>query len=283
MRLVTGMLAAAAALSVGTAQAATLEVKDAVMRLTVIPEDRSDIKVEVVATNPRLPLKVEQRGDRTTVSGGLGRQIRQCLGSAHQARVTVKDVGEVAWRDMPQIIVRTPRAVSIDAGGAIYGAVGRSASLDLGNAGCGDWVVANVEGPMHISQAGQGDTRTGQAGQARLRVAGTGDITTAAVHGALKVEIAGAGDVSVASVAGPVDVRIAGSGDVQLGSGHAPAMTVSLAGSGDVDFQGIVNVLKVRIAGSGDIRVKEVRGTVSKAIMGSGTVVIGEGSAPRRP
>ena len=47
---------------------------------------------------------------------------------------------------MPQVVIRTPRDVNVDAGGAVFGSVGRSASLDLGNAGCGDWTIANVDG-----------------------------------------------------------------------------------------------------------------------------------------
>ena len=76
---------------------------------------------------------------------------------------------------MPQIVIRTPRDVDVDAGGAIWGTVGRSASLSLGNAGCGDWTVGNVEGRMRLSQAGSGDTRAGSAGEAKVRVAGSGD------------------------------------------------------------------------------------------------------------
>ena len=35
----------------GAAQAASVEVKDAVARVTVVPEARSDIKVEVISPN----------------------------------------------------------------------------------------------------------------------------------------------------------------------------------------------------------------------------------------
>ena len=71
MRLQAVLLAAAAALSAGAANAASVEVRDAVARVTVIPEDRRDIKIEVLNPNPRLPLKVSTEGDRTVVDGGL--------------------------------------------------------------------------------------------------------------------------------------------------------------------------------------------------------------------
>ena len=54
MRLPIALLAAAAALAGGTAHAASVEVKDAVARVTVIPENRNDVKVEIVSQNPRL-------------------------------------------------------------------------------------------------------------------------------------------------------------------------------------------------------------------------------------
>jgi hypothetical protein len=273
------ILAAAAAtslaLAAGAAQAASVEVKDAVARVTVIPENRPDIKVEFVSTNPRLPLEVRSLGGRTIVDGRLGRRIRDCHGRGDAVSVYVRDVGEVAYKDIPQIVIRTPRDVDVDAGGAVWGAVGRSASLKLGNAGCGDWTVANVEGPMKISQAGSGNTKAGSAGDAKLRVAGSGDTSVGDVKGPLTVDIAGSGDVAVASVNGPLDVRIAGSGDVKITGGRATTMSVSVAGSGNVDFRGVAETLKARVAGSGDIRAKQVTGEVHKMIMGSGGVTIG--------
>ncbi|MBL8552710.1 MAG: hypothetical protein JNL41_00425, partial [Phenylobacterium sp.] len=61
-----GALAAA-----GPAQAASVEIKDAVARVTVVPEDRADIKVDIVRPHPRLPLTVRTLGDRTIVDGDL--------------------------------------------------------------------------------------------------------------------------------------------------------------------------------------------------------------------
>lgn len=276
MRLPIVLFAATAtALAAGAAQAASVDIKDAVARVTVIPENRSDIKVEIVRANPQLPIQVRTLGGRTIVDGDLDRRIRNCRGSDERVSVEVRGVGEVGWDQMPQVVIHTPRDVDVDAGGAVFGSVGRSASLDLGNAGCGDWTVANVEGRMHISQAGSGDARTGSAGSAKIRIAGSGDVATAEINGGLEVDIAGSGDVAVASVAGPLDVNIAGSGDVKVGGGHATKMVVSVAGSGDVAFDGVADDLKARIMGSGDVRAREVRGEISRMVMGSGGVIVG--------
>ncbi len=271
------LLAATAALvlAAGAACAASVEVKDAVARVTVIPEARSDVKVEVIQANGKLPLEVRTFGGQTIVDGHLGHRIRDCHGNGENVSVRVRDVGDVAWKDMPQVVIHTPRDVDVDAGGAVWGSVGRSASVKLGNAGCGDWTVGNTDGAMRISQAGSGDTRTGSAGETSIRVAGSGNTTTGDIKGDLKVTIAGSGDVAVASLAGPMDVHVSGSGDVKIAAGRATSMTVGIAGSGNVDFRGSADTLKAHIAGSGDVRAKQVTGSVSKMVVGSGGVTIG--------
>jgi hypothetical protein len=276
MRLSLILIAAAGVSTLaGAAQAASVEVKDAVARVTVVPENRPDVRVEFLTSNPRLPLEVRSFGGKTIVDGGLGRRIHNCHGSRDNVVIEVRGIGDIAYRDMPQVVIHTPRDVKVESGGAVFGSVGRSASLDMANAGCGDWTVANVEGLMRVSQAGSGDARTGGAGQAKIRTAGSGDVSTADIRGPLEVEIAGSGDVTVASVAGPVDVRVAGAGDVKIGGGHANTMTVAIAGSGDVDFGGVADALKARIMGSGDIHARQVRGPISKMVMGSGSVSTG--------
>lgn len=275
MRLLSVLAAASLVMAPGAANAASLEIKDAVIRVVVIPEERQDILVEVLSENPRLPLRVRARGERVTIDGGLQRKIRSCSGVANQASVQIAGQGAVAYAQMPQLVIRTPRDVRIEAGGAVFGSVGRSASLQLSNAGCGDWTLANVQGRLKIDQAGSGDTRAGSAGEATLRVAGTGDISTRSIGGGFKVDIAGSGDVTATSVNGPLDVRTAGSGDVFVASGRGGTMAVSIAGSGSVTYGGVVQSLKARVAGSGDVRVKAVSGSVSKAVVGSGGVTIG--------
>jgi hypothetical protein len=285
MRLQSVLLAAAAALGLGAftapaAQAASVEIKDAVARVTVIPEDRSDVRVEIVRPNARLPLSVRTFGDKTIVDGDLDRgightQIHNCRSSGETSWAEVRGVGKVGWAEMPQVVIHTPRDVKINAGGAVFGSVGRSASLDLDNAGCGDWTIANVEGTAKVSQAGSGDTRMGAASGLKIRVAGSGDVSTADIRGPVDINIAGSGDAAIRSVSGSLEVSIAGSGDVMIGGGRATDMKVSVAGSGDVDFKGVADNLRARIAGSGDVHAGEVKGEIHKMIMGSGSVRVG--------
>ena len=279
MRLLAAAAISSLALSgvalADVANAASVEVKDAVARVTVIPEARSDIKVEMLTTNPGLPIEVRTQGDRVIVDGHLGHRIRSCHSDNGKPKVHVAELGEIAWADMPQIVIRTPKDVHVGAGGAVYGSVGKSDALDLSNAGCGDWVVANVAGKMKLNVAGSGDTSTGTAGEAHLRIAGSGDVRSQAIAGGLEVDVAGSGDVTATSASGTIDVKVAGSGDVKIGGGHASSLSVAIAGSGNVSLDGVADTLKARIAGSGDVRVKQVTGTVSKMVLGSGSVTIG--------
>lgn len=253
-----------------------VEIKDAVARVTVIPEDRSDIGIEIVTYNRRLPLKVRSVRGRTVIDGGLnGGKIRGCGAEGPDLVVRVAAIGDVPLRELPHIVVRAPRDVDISAGGAVFGAIGRARNVTLGSAGCGDWTVANVEQRLRISLAGSGDARTGAAGEAQVRVTGAGDISTAAVRGRLDVDLAGSGNVRVRTMTGVLDVHVAGSGDVDVADGQASAMTVSMAGSGNVVFGGVADTLSARIAGSGDVKARQVRGQVRKNILGSGSVQIG--------
>lgn len=276
MRWMISLLAACGALCGGTAQAASVEIKDAVAQVTVVPENRADVKVEVVQTNPRLPLRLRTMFGRTIVDGDLRmNRIRNCRGSGDATVVRVAGVGDISAREMPRLVIHTPRNVDLTAGGAVYGSIGRAANVTLANAGCGDWSVANVDDLLKVNVAGSGNLRAGTAGQGQLRVAGSGDLRATDMRGRLDVDVAGSGNVTVASVSGPLRVHVAGSGDVKVAGGHAPAMTVSVAGSGNVNFRGVADSLEARIAGSGDVRAREVRGRVSKSVIGSGGVFVG--------
>lgn len=276
MRILSGLMAAATVFAAGSAQAASILIRDAVARVTVIPEARSDIKVEVTRPNGSFPLSLRTVGDRTILDGNLDRRIRSCNGSGDSSSVTLRGGQTVGWQDMPQVVIRTPRDANVSAEGAVFGTVGRAASLQLDNAGCGDWILANVEGAARISQAGSGDTRMGSSGNLRVRVAGSGDIAAAAVKSGLDINIAGSGSARVTSASGPLEISVAGSGDVVIGGGAASEIKASIAGSGDIEFLGAASSLRARIAGSGDIRVGAVTGEVSKSVIGSGAVRVGK-------
>ncbi len=277
MRHLWGLSALAAAALAGPALAdPSIEIRYAAARVTVIPEARSDVKVQVVSTNASLPLTVTTEGDKVVVDGGLHRRVNGCSTMFGKPAIHITGLGQVSYDNLPQIVVRTPLDVRVEAGGAVFGMISRTDAVHLTNAGCGDWTVGNVKGLLHIDDAGSGDVRAGNAGELRVRVAGSGDINAGAISGPLSVDIAGAGDVTAASVSGAVKAQVAGSGDVKIGSGHATDMIVRIAGSGDIHFGGTADSLSVTIAGSGDVSVTKVNGAIHKAVFGSGGVSVGD-------
>ncbi|NJC42755.1 hypothetical protein GGQ87_003050 [Brevundimonas alba] len=288
--------AAAAAITIAAAGSAVakepeVEIEHAVARVVVIVEDRADIGVEIQQGASRLPaLRLERSGPNVRIDGGLGRRvggvrmgdnIRDCRSGPDNTRpgqgasVEVRDIGRVNLEDAPLIVIRSPRNVNIDAGGAVFGSIGRGAtSVELGNAGCGDWAVANTDGAVSASLAGSGDIIVGTSRSLEADVAGAGDITAGAT-GRLEVSMAGSGGATIAEVNGETDISIAGAGDVTIRRGRSPNVDISIAGAGDVDFGGTAGDVSVSIAGAGDVRIAEATGAVSRSVMGAGDIRIG--------
>jgi len=255
--------------------APSLRIRGAAVRVVVIPEARSDITVAILRTNPRLPIHVSRFGDAITVQGDIGHRAHVCRTVLGRRSVAVWGRGDIPYAELPQVVVHTPMNVRLSAGDAVFGAIGRSDSLELANRGCGDWTVANVKGHMRLSEAGSGDARAGGAATADLSVAGSGNVVTREIRAGLVAVSTGSGDISAASVSGPFNVRIAGSGDIRAPAGQVTDLTAQVAGSGDVRFGGVARSLSASVAGSGDVTVAEVTGPVSKRVFGSGQVRVG--------
>lgn len=296
MKIAVYAAASAAVLAAFAAQPAAAqdaEIRNAVARVIVIPEDRADIAVEITRGSADLPqLTVERRGSKVRIDGGLGRRrsvmqltndsIRECNDGRADARqpgegatVEVRGKGRIRLEDAPLVVLRTPRDVDVSSGSGVYGAVGRGArSVDLGAGGCGNWTVANVDGRLEVAVGGSGTVRAGTSRLLEASVGGSGSVFAGAT-GDLDASIGGSGSIVVAGVNGPAEVAIGGSGDVTIRGGRASTLEVAVAGSGNVRFDGVADSLEASIAGSGDVRVAEVTGAVSRSIVGSGEVRIG--------
>lgn len=287
---VAASLAAAGLAAPAAAQDA--HIRNAVARVIVVPEDRSDIAVEITPGSAALPeLRVERRGNDVRIDGGLGRRgafnvngvsIRNCNSGPADARqpgdgatVEVRRVGRIRMEDAPLVVLRTPRNVDVRGDGAVFGAVGRGArSVELGNGGCGVWTVANVEGRVDLAVGGSGAIRAGTSRSLEAAVGGSGSIYAGAT-GDLDASVGGSGSINVARADGAVEIAIGGSGDVRVREGSASKLEVSIGGSGDVIFGGTAGDLEVAIAGSGNVGVGAVTGSVSRSVVGSGRVNIG--------
>lgn len=270
-----------------SAQAPTpgLRIEHAAARVLVIPEARSNVSITVQGGDARLPvLRVRTEGGVVVVEGGLDRRIDGCGGygivfktGPHRdqtMRVGVRGIGPLTLDRLPVITARVPMDASVTAGDAVWGEVGPSNSLKLGNKGCGDWTVGDVRGPLSVALSGSGDARGGNAGSVQIAVSGSGDVTLRDV-GALTASVVGSGGIKVGRANGPVSARISGSGGINVDEGRAPNVAASVVGSGDFRFGGEAGAVAARVAGSGDIRVAHASGPVSRSVVGSGDVIVG--------
>jgi hypothetical protein len=270
MGVMAGLLGASAA-----SAAPGLEIRDSAVRVTIIPEARSDVSVTVTQTNGRLPLRITRMGDSVIIDGGLAGRSVNCHGMFGAPKVSIWGKGDFNHGDLPALVVHAPMDVRVGAGGAVFGVIGRGSSVQLANSGCGDWTVANVSGPLRLSLSGSGDVRAGSAGATEIHTSGSGDVYAHEIDGGLKAGISGSGDIRADKVNGPLSAHIAGSGDVVAQGGAVTELEVAIAGSGDLTFRGVAQSLKASIAGSGDVVVGQVTGAVTKHIAGSGDVRIG--------
>lgn len=271
-------LAVVATAFAGAAQAASVEIRDAVARVTVIPEDRTDVRVEVTAPNPRLPLTIRTLGDRTVIDGDLDRRIRDCHGRGERQKIKVRGVGDVAHADTPQVVIRTPRNVDVSADGAVSGVIGRAGTVRLSNSGCSSWTVADVAGKATISESGAGSVRMGAAESLEVDISGAGSVHATRIRNGLDAELSGAGGVSIDELYGPVSADVSGVGKVRVAAGRASALRASVSGIGGVEFDGPVGSLNASISGLGGVSVKSVSGPVRKSVSGIGRVRIADGS-----
>lgn len=273
------MLAAA-----GSVSAASLDIRNAALRVVVIPEARSDVSVTVLKTNPRLPLKVVNGfPGQVIVDGGrwgwFGLQPIWCeAGGA----VHVAGVGRFANADLPQILVRVPLDAQVSAGGGVFGAVSASNQLHLDVSGCGEWVVGNVRGRLSVQNSSSSAVRTGTAGQMALQVSGSGDVVTRATANGLDVDVSGSGAIVVEAASGPVRIQGSGDGDVTVNGGKASSLDVQVSGSGDVVFDGAAEDLQVSLSGSGQVTTGPVTHSLGVGISGSGDMTVRQASGAVR-
>lgn len=286
MKIILATTVAALALTAGSAQArsddARVEIRDAVARVVVIVEDRADVSIEIDGGSSGLARpRVTRDGDRVRIDGGLRNRIRECRSGpvggrepGQGASVEVRDHGRVELSTAPLIVIRSPRAVSVTGGGATFGTIGRgAASVEMGVAGCGDWTVANVDGPASLSIGGSGSIRAGTSRSLAVNIGGAGEVTAGST-GDLEVAIGGSGDVTVARVNGDLSAAIGGSGDVRVPQGEVGQFEASVAGSGGITFGGRARDAEVSLVGSGDVRIRAVTGNVQRNIVGGGTLTI---------
>lgn len=275
-----------------TYAAAELDIVHAALRLTIIPEDRADIIVEI--DNPgRAPTpEITLQQGVLQLDGRLRGRIENC--STNGAPVRLRGYGEVTAEDLPRVTVRTPRAVVADIGGASVTEIGAASSLDLSVSGCGVTTIADVEGALDLDVAGVGGVSAGAAQSLDLDLAGTAKVRTGAIAAGASLSVTGTGEALLGSLTGALDAESTGVGDIVIEGGAITTADITLAGPGSariaapierlhaelfgpgrVDVDATVGDLDVQIAGPGNIHVRAVTGNQNKEVWGPGAVIIG--------
>jgi hypothetical protein len=290
MRRWMGLAATAGAIaSAGAAHAATLDIRNAALRVVVIPEARTDVSVTVVRTNPKLPLTVYNApSGAVVVDGGLspfwflgGRPV-SCGPSGPGGWMSVWGVGRVAYEDLPEVVARVPMDARVRSSAAVFGAISQADRVDLDSSNCGEWVVGDVRDRLAVRTSGSARVRTGNAGQMALSVSGSGRVATRAAANGLDADVSGSGGVRVEQASGPIRADISGSGGIEIAGGHATSLATRTSGSGDLVFAGVVQDAKGDISGSGDVRVAQVEQSLDAGISGGGRMEVGQAAGTLR-
>lgn len=275
--LATAALAAAA--PAATAATPSVRLEDLAARVIVVPEARADVKVEIRpgASDLAAP-KLSWEGGRAVVRGDLAEaELKNCRKSGRgmdAGAVVLSGRRNVAIKDLPVVVLRTPLDVAIEADGAVVGEIGAARSVKLVHERCGAWKIADVAGRLDVQLEGMGDIAAARAGSAVLNLEGMGDVRLTSV-GAFSADLEGVSDVTVEHVNGPVDVALEGMGDVHLKGGRAAAFTARLEGMGEIQFDGVADRLDASADGMGTIRVAKVTGPVRKSQSGFAKVKVG--------
>ena len=248
-----------------------IDIRSAAANVTVIPEDRTDVSVEIdnsagVAPMPTVTLE----GDSVIIDGQLRGRIHDCGGES----LTLRGYGDVTLTQLPRITIRSPRAVDVDRSGAGSTDIGAAESVSLDFSGCGAATIGDVAGELDLDIAGAGDITAGSARHVTADIAGAGDITLGAIAAGADLDIAGAGTITIASLTGDLSTDAAGASNIRIDGGSIGTAEIDMAGSGDLEIAANVATLSASIMGVGDIDVGGTVGDLDVDIAGPGSVTV---------
>ena len=267
------IIGAAAVAFGGATQAQDLYLDQAVARVVIIPEARSDIAVTVQQGRAPIALRVSRQGPRTVVHGGY--EANQCHNNNGSTRVRLRQMGTINIEDAPLVTVRAPRSLTVRTrGGAVHGRVGALDNLTLSSGGCSQWSIADVAGTIALNQSGGASATVGRARTARFGASGGGTIRAQSV-GSLDADASGGGTIRVGSVNGPTTAEASGGGGVKVEGGRTGLLRASASGGGWVDHEGMADALEADASGGGRVNVARVLGRVDRRASGGGHVSVG--------
>lgn len=284
-----GGLILAAAMGAGTAEAQTftatgVDITNTAALIHIIPENRSDIAVDIGPTG-RLPaITANLVNNRLVIDGGLGNRIHGCnnivIFSSHHETVNIWGIGHVVVQSLPTITLHVPRQLDLNANGAIFGDAGASDGGRVGFGGCGRLAMGPVSAALDLKQTGSGDVDVATVqGALRAQLNGSGDLRVIGASAGANLELIGSGDMTIGAISGPLVAHLDGSGDVTVPDGASNG-DLDLRGSGDMRV-GVVNgPLRAHLDGSGDLVVASMHGgPADLSLQGSGDLNVNGGVA----
>jgi hypothetical protein len=144
-----------------------------------------------------------------------------------------------------------------------HSSIGQVGQAHIRLAGSGTLQLAGVHGPLKLDIAGSGKISVGQSGPVHADMAGAGDARLGQINGGLHLAIAGSGNAVAQSVNGPVKVDIAGSGSVHIAAGTADPLHLDIMGSGNFSFGGHAVDPHLSALGSGSVWLDSYSGNLS--------------------
>lgn len=253
-----------------------VQLRDIAANVRIVPENRTDVAVNIVNSGPLPPTQLRVSGRRLVVDGRLRGQIQSCRIGEGGLSVTTRRNGRVEGAQTPTITLRVPQAVVVTATGAFKLEVAPTQSLHMRVDGCGSADVVRVEDDAEVAIAGSPHLRIYDAGQVSLSMAGEGEATLGVIREGLTASLVGDGNLGVRRADGDVSIAVQGDGDAVIREGRADTLSIAIFGDGDVTFGGAAATMDAAIFGDGDVHVARVEGQANRRIFGSGTVTIGQ-------
>ena len=260
-----------------SAQAADrLQLKNLQANVEIIPENRSDIRVDVDmnGSSDKAP-EITYSGNTVVVAGNLqtGRKSFRVSFNLDR-RMDIDKARQMSriHRDhpagLPNLVIHTPLKVSLKSSAYVFGHIGPSQSVKIEDSGDGEWRIDDVSQDASVEGVGGTDFHLTNTGSANIDLLGTGNVTLGDTQSIWSSQW-GSGDVTVSKVVRDADIELSGIGDFKARN-VSGKMRVLIDDAGSVAVQdGDVDVLRVRtLDGIGAVRFA---GTVKDADINIGT------------
>ncbi len=296
---VFGALLLAQAISAHAAD--RLQLKNLRANVEIIPENRTDIRVDVdmSGSSDKAP-EITYSGNTVVVAGNLqtGRKTFRVSFNLDQ-RMDIdksKHLSRVP-RDhpagLPTLVIHTPMKVSLKSNAYVFGRIGPSQALRIEDSGDGEWRIDAVSQEAFVEGGGATDFYLTNTGSANIDLLGTGnvtmgdtqsiwssqwgagDVTVNKVVRDADIELSGIGDFKARSVSGKMQVLIDDAGSVTVEDGDVAALRIrTIDGIGAVRFGGTVKDADINIGTSTRVSIHKLTGSLKKTTRQAASVEI---------